>query len=198
MCSEAALRCSVASFPMSVIHSSSRFWRVLRYKQSDDLPAYPSGGGVLEAASLGVAPASGIASKKPTAGKYRVWARFRIPNDSNVSIAPCSIVVKQKGEPFKSVSFAIPSSDLPADLRAPEDAFVWLPYGVVELAGDEPVTVTFSFSFTFTEESVCICAQVSKPSFVSCCVQMLSSEHGSGNLLFCARLFWCIVNISNA
>ena len=132
----------------------ARFWRVLRYKQSDDLPAYPSGGGVLEAASLGVAPASGIASKKPTAGKYRVWARFRIPNDSNVSIAPCSIVVKQKGEPFKSVSFAIPSSDLPADLRAPEDAFVWLPYGVVELAGDEPVTVTFSQERGETPEAV--------------------------------------------
>ena len=36
-----------------------KFWRVLRYKQSDGLTAYPSGGGVLEAAALGVAPASG-------------------------------------------------------------------------------------------------------------------------------------------
>ena len=115
----------------------AKSWRVLRYKQSDSLSPYPSGGGVLEAAALGVAPVRGVASKKPTAGKYGVWARFRIPDDSNVSIAPCSIAVKQKGEPFKSVSFTISSSDLPADLRTifQEEAFVWRPYGVVELAG---------------------------------------------------------------
>ena len=130
-------------------------WRVVRFKKADNLKAYPSGGGLLEAASADVASAVGVVAKKPKGGKYRAWVRFALPQQTDVEVDPCSVTFKQKGKTFPVVSLDVPSTFLEEDLRTAKDMYVWKEYGVVEIADGEPLSVVFSQDSSDAFDSVC-------------------------------------------
>ena len=130
-------------------------WRVIRYKKSDGLPAYPSGGALLEAATADVDPAIGIIDKKPAGGRYRAWVRFALPREMNVEVSPCSVTLRQKGKDFPTRSFEVPSSLIEEEFRTGKDLYAWKEYGIVEIAEDEPLSVAFTQESSEAFDSVC-------------------------------------------